>query len=92
MRFPVQLQQSIASNGIVHRFSEKVNMKILENTQGQQFKRWFGDWQNDPAQLKHPLFPADWHQGVDGADFAIQARAATSLIQNALFSIGKGMY
>lgn len=49
VRFPVQLQQSIASNGIVHRFSEKVNMKISENTQSQQFKRWFGDWQNDPA-------------------------------------------
>lgn len=49
VRFPVQLQQSIASNSIVHRFSEKVNMKISENTQSQQFKRWFGDWQNDPA-------------------------------------------
>lgn len=49
VRFPVQLQQSIASNNIVHRFSEKVNMKISENTQSQQFKRWFGDWQNDPA-------------------------------------------
>lgn len=49
VRFPVQLQQSIASNSIIHRFSEKVNMKISEVTQSQQFKRWFGDWQNDPA-------------------------------------------
>ena len=49
VQFPVQLQQSIASNSIVHMFSEKVNMKISENTQSQQFKRWFGDWQNDPA-------------------------------------------
>lgn len=49
VQFPVQLQQSIASSNIVHRFSEKVNMKISENTQSQQFKRWFGDWQNDPA-------------------------------------------
>lgn len=48
VQFPVQLQQSIASSNIVHRFSEKVNMKISENTQSQQFKRWFGDWQNDP--------------------------------------------
>ena len=48
VQFPVRLQQSIASNGIVHRFSEKVNMKISESTQSQQFKRWFGDWQNDP--------------------------------------------
>ena len=49
VRFPTRLQQSIASNGIVHRFSEKVNMKISKTVQSQQFKRWFGDWQNDPA-------------------------------------------
>ncbi len=49
VQFPVQLQQSIASGGIVHRLSEKVNMKVSEATQSQQFKRWFGDWQNDPA-------------------------------------------
>lgn len=49
VQFPVQLQQSIASDGIVHRLSEKVNMKVSEATQSQQFKRWFGDWQNDPA-------------------------------------------
>ena len=49
VQFPTQLQQSIASTGIVHRFSEKVNMKISETVQSQQFKRWFGDWQNDPA-------------------------------------------
>ena len=30
VRFPAQLQQSIASNGIIHRFSEKVNMNISE--------------------------------------------------------------
>lgn len=50
VQFPVRLQQSIASNSIVHRFSEKVNMKISEVAQSQQFKRWFGDWQNDPAK------------------------------------------
>lgn len=50
VQFPVQLQQPIASSNIVHRFSEKVNMKISENTLSQQFKRWFGDWQNDPAR------------------------------------------
>ena len=49
VQFPAQLQQSIASNSIIHRFSEKVNMNISENVQSQQFKRWFGDWQNDPA-------------------------------------------
>lgn len=49
VQFPAQLQQLIASNGIVHRLSEKVNMKVSEATQSRQFKRWFGDWQNDPA-------------------------------------------
>ena len=49
VQFPARLQQSIASSSIVHRFSEKVNMKISSVTQSQQFKRWFGDWQNDPA-------------------------------------------
>ena len=33
VQFPAQLQQSIASDGIVHRFSEKVNMKISDVTQ-----------------------------------------------------------
>ena len=49
VQFPAQLQQPIASNGIVHRLSEKVNMKVSEAIQSRQFKRWFGDWQNDPA-------------------------------------------
>ena len=39
----------MTSNGIVHHFNEKVNMKIVDQTQSQQFKYWFGDWQNDPA-------------------------------------------
>ena len=46
--FPIRLQQSIASDGIVHKFSEKVNMNITDVTQSQQFTRWFGDWQNNP--------------------------------------------
>ncbi len=48
VQFPVRLQQSITSDGIVHKFSEKVNMNISDVTQSQQFKRWFGDWQNHP--------------------------------------------
>lgn len=50
VQFPVQLQQSIASNDIVHKFSEKVNMKVAGTVQSQQFKRWFGDWQNHPER------------------------------------------
>ena len=48
VQFPKRLTDSLASNGIVHNFSEKVNMNIQDVTQSQQFKRWFGDWQNRP--------------------------------------------
>jgi hypothetical protein len=49
VQFPIRLQQSIASSdGILADFSEKVNMNISSATESQQFKRWFGDWQNNP--------------------------------------------
>ena len=48
VRFPVQLQKKMTSNPIIRSFDEKVNMKIVDATQSQQFKRWFGDWQNHP--------------------------------------------
>ena len=48
VQFPKRLTDALASNGIVHSFSEKVNMNISDATQSQQFKRWFGDWQNHP--------------------------------------------
>ena len=57
VQFPVLLQQSIASNGIVHRFPEKVNMNIQNATQSQQFKRWFGDWQNSPENASKVVDP-----------------------------------
>lgn len=73
VRFPAQLQQSIASNGIIHRFSEKVNMNISENVQSQQFKRWFGDWQNDPA---HASKVVNAGAGADRAEPADHLPAA----------------
>ena len=73
VQFPVQLQQSIASNGIIHRFSEKVNMNISENVQSQQFKRWFGDWQNDPA---HASKVVNAGAGADRAEPADHLPAA----------------
>ena len=48
VQFPVHLSNKIASGGIIHNFSEKVNMNIMDATQSKQFKRWFGDWQNHP--------------------------------------------
>lgn len=70
--------------------SELLHVKgILKSSHNQteidSFKKWFGDWKNDPARPIYPLFSADWYRGVDGADFAIQARAATSPIQTPCF-------
>ena len=48
VQFPEQLQKKMTSNPIIRSFDEKVNMKIVDATQSQQFKRWFGDWQNHP--------------------------------------------
>ena len=50
VQFPVQLQAMIASDPIIRSFDEKVNRNISDATQSQQFKRWFGDWQNDPEK------------------------------------------
>lgn len=50
VQFPVQLQAMIASDPIIRSFDEKVNRNISDVTQSQQFKRWFGDWQNDPEK------------------------------------------
>ena len=48
VQFPKRLIDALASNGIVHSFSEKVNMNVENVMQSRQFKRWFGDWQNHP--------------------------------------------
>ena len=48
VRFPVRIQEMMTSSPIIRSFDEKVNMKIVDATQSQQFKRWFGDWQNHP--------------------------------------------
>lgn len=38
------------SNIIIRNISENVNTKINHFTQTKQFKRWFGDWQNNPKR------------------------------------------
>ena len=48
VQFPEPQADAAASTGIIRRFSQKINMNIAEQTQSQQFKRWFGDWQNKP--------------------------------------------
>ena len=51
VQFPTQLQDALASNGIIHRIPEKINMAVSTNTQSSQFTRWFGDWQNAKRNL-----------------------------------------
>ena len=41
-------QQSEFTNTMTQN-GESVNRKYVEQTETRQFKRWFGDWQNDPA-------------------------------------------
>ena len=48
VQFPEQLKAAASSDGIVRKFDSKINMSIENVTQSQQFKRWFGDWQNKP--------------------------------------------
>lgn len=48
VQFPEQLKAAASSDGIVRKFDSKINMSVKNVTQTQQFKRWFGDWQNKP--------------------------------------------
>ncbi len=48
----LQLPGSHISDGLIHSIFDAgspVNRKYVEQTETRQFKRWFGDWQNDPA-------------------------------------------
>ena len=57
VQFSRPVQRTMASNGILHRFSEKVNMRIAEQTQSLQFMHWFGDWQNNPKYASKVVNP-----------------------------------
>ena len=48
VQFPERLKAAASSNGIVRKLDSKINMSVKNVTESQQFKRWFGDWQNHP--------------------------------------------
>ena len=48
VQFPKRLQEMMTSNPIIRSFDQKVNRKISDVIESLQFKRWFGDWQNNP--------------------------------------------
>ena len=45
VQFPIQPTKDVASEIILHQVSEKVNLRVQNQTQTKQFMRWFGDWQ-----------------------------------------------
>lgn len=48
VQFPERLKAAASSDGIVRKLDSKINMSVKNVTESQQFKRWFGDWQNHP--------------------------------------------
>lgn len=50
VQFPNQPTKDVASGIILHQVSEKVNLRVQNQTQTRQFARWFGDWQNNPSR------------------------------------------
>ena len=46
VQFPNQPTKAAASSEIIlHQVSERVNLRVQDQTQTRQFARWFGDWQ-----------------------------------------------
>ena len=51
VQFPIQPTKDVASSEIIlHQVSERVNLRVQDQTQTRQFARWFGDWQNNPSR------------------------------------------
>lgn len=48
VQFPERLKAAASSDGIVRKLDLKINLSVKNVTESQQFKRWFGDWQNHP--------------------------------------------
>ena len=48
--FPIQPTKDVVSEIILHQVSEKVNLRVQNQTQTKQFMQWFGDWQNNPLR------------------------------------------
>ena len=54
LRVPgLQLPNQTPQDGFIHSIREKganVNTRFEDVTQSKQFKRWFGDWENNPKK------------------------------------------
>lgn len=80
VQFPRILQAAAtSSNGIIRKFDSKINMSIENVTQSQQFKRWFGDWQNKPetASIKEQV--ENSREALNAMDLVARASVPTNL-------------
>lgn len=80
VQFPRILQAAAtSSHGIVRKFDSKINMSIENVTQSQQFKRWFGDWQNKPetASIKEQV--ENSREALNAMDLVARASVPTNL-------------
>lgn len=79
VRFPEQLKAAASYDGIVRKFDPKINMSIENVTQSQQFKRWFGDWQNKPetASIKEQV--ENSREALNAMDLVARASVPTNL-------------
>ena len=86
VQFPIQPTKDVASEIILHQVSEKVNLRVQNQTQTKQFMRWFGDWQRhtkDVSKIQNadgsPIAPVV----IDGFGFQnriqIDSNAVTSI-------------
>lgn len=71
VQYPQRLKAVASSDGIVRKFDTKVNMSVKNVTQSQQFKHWFGDWQNHPERAS---------KGIENAPAVIYNPARNAII------------
>lgn len=81
--FPIQPTKDVASGIILHQVSEKVNLRVENQTQTKQFMQWFGDWQNNPSRASQivnedgsPIAPVV----IDGFGFQNNVRIDSNVV------------
>lgn len=79
LQLPTQPTKATTSGIILHDVSEKVNLKIMDQTQTTQFTRWFGDWQNEPTDASKVVnedgTPKVVYHGTNGDFNAFQSES-----------------
>ncbi len=91
----LQLSGNLPQDGSIHSIRKKyspVKPKLENVTESQQFKRWFGDWKNNPKKASKVVDddgkPLIVYHGTDGIfnTFDISKGRANMDIQGAFFS------